>query len=242
MFRDFSIGLIGAGGFGHLLIKHLCKIACLYVYDVEPHRVPERFSATFDSVAGCDVVILAVPVQNMEQVLDSLSSRLQPKALVIDVCSVKKEVARLMEKTLPTSVDVLATHPLFGPQSAKDGLDGHTVVLCPVRISDVRLNRVQKILLKMGLQTIFKSPDEHDREMAMVQALTHFIARGVMMCGIKESEMSTTAFGHLCKVSQMLGEDSWDLFATIQLGNPYAKEMRGRLLASLHGLDDLLKM
>ena len=77
---------------------------------------------------------------------------------------------------LPAHVGIVATHPLFGPQSARNGIAGLKVAVCPVRGGDGP--RVGAFLRRaLGLQVIMTTPDAHDREAAMVQGLTHLIAK-----------------------------------------------------------------
>ena len=38
-----------------------------------------------------------------------------------------------MSKILPEKVEIIGTHPLFGPQSGRAGIAGMRVAFCPVR-------------------------------------------------------------------------------------------------------------
>lgn len=245
---NHKVGIFGFGNFGKLLTKHLTRafhdVMVTDVVDVQSKQTPKikaRWGSRAD-VASREIVVLAVPFQNLEGLLQQISPNFQPGALVVDVCSVKQEPIKLMLKYLPKEVEILATHPLFGPQSAKDGLQGHKIVLCPVRVSKQRMGRVHN-LLRHGymLDPVIKEPTEHDREMAVVQGLTHFIARGLAGCGVKGSELATTAFDRLCEVAELLGNDSWELFGTIQNGNPFAAEMRRRFVKELQKLERRLQ-
>ena len=72
-----------------------------------------------------EIVVVAVPVAVMPTVFKAIAPHLQPGALVVDVGSVKMLPAQWMTELLPDYVEIVATHPLFGPQSvARDGLPG----------------------------------------------------------------------------------------------------------------------
>jgi hypothetical protein len=74
------------------------------------------------------------------------------------------------------SVHIVPTHPLFGPQSvARDGLAGRQLVICPAR-GDQHL-KVAALGEELGLRVQITTAEEHDREMAYVQALTHLVGR-----------------------------------------------------------------
>ncbi len=132
-----SIGLIGFGAFGRLVAAHLGPHADLRVHDpfVPADAIAEAGAvpATLAEAAACPVVILATPVATLAAVVERIAPHLRPGALVLDVGSVKVRPAEIMRAALPAHVDIVATHPLFGPQSARDGLRGLKIALCPVR-------------------------------------------------------------------------------------------------------------
>ncbi len=84
-------------------------------------------------VAACDAVILATPVPALSAVIAAINPYLRPGAVVLDVGSVKVIPAQKMLAELPPYVDIIGTHPLFGPQSARGGVKGLKIVICPIR-------------------------------------------------------------------------------------------------------------
>lgn len=179
---------------------------------------------------------MAVPLGAMEALLGRLAQCINSEALVMDVCSVKQEPLRLMQKRLP-KIELLGTHPLFGPQSAKDSWRDHRLVICRLAALSAKAELMLQFFREQGLQLFEITAEQHDRQMASVQALTHFIARALAGCEVSNSELATTAFSHLCKVAELLGNDSWELFKTIELGNPFAAEARRRFMQELESLE-----
>ena len=58
-----------------------------------------------------------------QQVLAGLPvQRLKRSTLFVDVLSVKEFPKRLLLRALPPEVDVLCTHPMFGPDSGAPGM------------------------------------------------------------------------------------------------------------------------
>ena len=138
----------------------------------------------------------------------------------------------------------LGLHPLFGPQSGRDGISGMRVAMCPVRIGKDRYYKVCDFLTeKLGLLCLKTSPEQHDREMARVQAMTHFMSRALKKIGLQPSPMATKAYEKLQEFAAIVLSDSWDLFLTIQNGNPFAEEIRQDLMRELETLEaDITKI
>ncbi len=85
------------------------------------------------TAAKCPVVILATPVDSFEGTIEAIVPYLQPGALVLDVGSVNVIPAEIMKRNLPEQVEIVATHPLFGPQSARNGIRGLKIAVCSIR-------------------------------------------------------------------------------------------------------------
>jgi prephenate dehydrogenase len=241
-----KLGWIGFGNFGKFAIPHLSERIEVCVFDrvdkqIDVEAIPGVKWCSLEETASCDMVVLAVPVQFLENLIIDIKDIVKPDAMVFDVSSVKVKPIALMEKYFPSTVEIIGTHPLFGPQSGKDGVKGLNLVLCPVR------TRKGLILARffrhnIGLNVLQRTPDVHDRQMAYVQALTHFIGRACNEMDIPDVEQKTPAYQYLLNIKRNLGQDSMDLFLTIELENPYAKEVRLQLLEELHALNDRLDL
>lgn len=220
-----KIGLIGLGNFGRFLYPYLKKnSSCVFVYD-------KKNGDDIKPAASCDIVIYSVPAQNLEQALLESREYIKKGALVMDVCSVKAKPCELMEKYLPETTEIIGTHPLFGPNSAKWSISGHNIVLC-----DVRTERIEEVAIyleqKYRLNAIVTSPKEHDMQMAYVQGLTHLLAKVLNQIDTYRTQR-TAAYDMLMKFKEILSHDSDALYNTIQKENPYAKIARDKFLEEL---------
>jgi prephenate dehydrogenase len=225
------LGIMGFGAFGELMAIHLVKYFDVFAHDPRPER-QEAIAAT-GAVAGrtaeigdCDIVVLATPMRDLRDAICQLRPFLRPKTLVLDVTSVKMAPARLMLDELPETVDILCTHPLFGPQSARNGIAGLHIALCPLRGG--RVDCVADFLKKkLGLEVAIVTPEEHDRELAVVQGLTHLIARILIRIDAKPSPLSTVSYDLLLDAVEMVRHDSEGVFMAIERDNPFAAAVRG---------------
>lgn len=234
---DVCVGLVGLGAFGRLagttLAGHVREIVGL---DPGPAETPPGVRrGALDDLGRCGVVVLAVPLGDFEPALRAVGPALAPGTLVVDVASVKTRPVELMLRHAPSSCRVIGTHPLFGPQTAAEvGLSGQTVALCPARAprSVVRLLR-RFLEHRLGLHAIEISADEHDRQMAMVQAVTHVIGRAATAMALPDLPLATLAYTRLLQLKRNTERDSKALYDTIQHGNAHASDARRRLLDAL---------
>lgn len=237
-----TLGLIGFGQFGQLaagVLKAHFDVLVADAAEEAPARAAELGVAfgPLSAAAAREVVVVAVPVAVMQSVFTAIAPHLQPGALVIDVGSVKMLPAQWMDELLPAHVDIVATHPLFGPQSvARDGLPGLRFVVCPVRGD--RHQKVAAFGRSLGLAVTVTTPQEHDEEMAYVQALTHLIGRSLVNLGIPDERLATQSYQHLLELCGLIGADTFELFTAIQTQNPYASQVVNAFVEEARSLLD----
>jgi prephenate dehydrogenase len=226
-----SIGILGFGAFGRLVARHLHPFFSLIAYDpmltAEDHRRNHVQCGNIVDVGRCDLVILAVPVADLPTAIRELRPHLRPGGIVIDVGSVKIRPIEIMKAELPSFVDIVGTHPLFGPQSARDGIAGRKIALCPVRgHSALRIGAFLRHVLRLNVHIV--SAEEHDREAAIVQGVTHLVAKVLVRMEPLPRRLTTASFDHLLQATEMVRHDAASVFLAIERENPYAAEVRER--------------
>lgn len=238
-----SLGIIGIGQFSEFFIPYLkpyfSKIVIASKNDKS--ETAKKLNVSYSSIeeaSSQDFVILSMPISEIENVLGKIKGAVKPGAVVMDICSVKTYPLELMLKMLPRSTNIIGTHPLFGPQSGKNGIGGLDIVICPVRISKILLDESIDIFKNMGLNVICTTPKEHDKVMASTQALTHFFAKGVLKTIKTENlSFSTPSAKRLLSIVNDIKDDSDKLFRDIETLNPFAKEIRKILISNLIKID-----
>lgn len=233
------LGLIGFGQFGQLAASVLKDHFDVLVTDRAPDAAARAAAlgvgfGTLEDAAARDIVVVAVPVVAMREVFAAIAPHLKPDALVVDVGSVKVLPSRWMVELLPATVDIVATHPLFGPQSARTGLKGLRFVVCPIRGG--RDGCVADFGRALGLAVTVTTPEEHDEEMAYVQALTHLIGRSLVNLGIPDERLATQSYQHLLELCGLIGADTFELFTAIQTQNPYAPKVANAFVKEAQSL------
>ncbi len=239
-----QVGVFGLGAFGQLMVRHLAPYCQILAYDPSPaaHRFARRHAVTLaplEAVAACQYVILAAPVSRLKALSEAIAPLVRKGAIILDVGSVKVAPAQWMQDTLPDNVDILCTHPLFGPQSGRTGIHGLEIVLCPVRAP--RLMRIRRFLEQaLGLKVSVTSPEEHDQALAAVQGLTHLIAKVLSGMEPLPRSLTTRSYDLLMQGVGLVKGDSDELFLAIERDNPYARAVRQRFFAEIAALENRL--
>jgi prephenate dehydrogenase len=225
-----TIGIIGYGDFGRLMAEQLQNKLIVRVYSRTSSNVPESVRATFEEVCACDYLVPTIPLGAYETILPDVAKRIKPGTVVIDICSVKVRAVELIKKHLPES-PLVATHPLFGPQTIQHGLQDLTLVVCDDVSNTNSTDDVVDFANSQGLHVIKMSAEEHDRQMAQVHALTFFVARTLLSMNVSAVSLKTPSFEKLLSLIELERSHSQELFDTIQAGNPFASEVRQAFLA-----------
>lgn len=228
--QNTTLGIVGFGAFGQLAARHLGQHFEISAYDPSQNvtKTAKQLGVRLTSlqaVSQADVILIAAPVSTFEQVVSQIALACKPGALIVDVGSVKVAPSEVMQRLLPNHVDIVATHPLFGPQSAAPGIEGLKIAVCPIQ--GKRHARLAAFLRKaLGLTVIMTTPEDHDRDAAVVQGLTHLIAKVLLRMGPLPTRMTTKSFDLLSQAISMVQHDAPEVFEAIEKANPYAETVR----------------
>jgi prephenate dehydrogenase len=237
-----SLGLIGVGSFGSFIVPHLAPHFDLVLHDVatDVSALANKFharSGDLGAAAACDIVMLVVPVQKIRKILADIAPKLKPDALVLDVASVKIKPVAAMLEILPPGVSIVGTHPLFGPQSGKNGIKGLNIAVCEVRGG--RGAGVARFCAEnLGLRVSQVTPEEHDREAAYVQGLTHMLAKIVVALDLPPARFPTKTYELMQQMVEMVRYDSDELFRAIERENPFSEEVKAAFFNAAKELED----
>jgi len=229
-------GTRGLGNWiANFLIKRGCELTITGRNSMVGKSLAKKMGVTYTSnnieaVLQADVVILAVPIETTPQIIREIAPHLKEGSLLADVTSVKEEPASLMNQFVPKGVEVLPTHPMFGPRVRS--LEGQVVVLTPSQ-SGEWYQRVVDFLENEQVRILVTSPDIHDRMMSIVQGLTHFayisIAAAIERLGVEVKDSR--------KFASPIYSLMLDIIARIVAQNPYlcySIQTRNRYVAEVH--------
>ena len=234
-----KVSIIGFGRFGNLLYELLRKGFEIDVFDIDPSNQTESVDfIPLEDVLKNDTIFLAVPIRDFEELMKDLSTKIQGNKTVIDVCSVKVHPKNMMLEHLSDEVDIIATHPLFGPDSFQER--GSVMMMEKVRDQHDRYDFWKSYFRSQNIIIEEITADQHDMMAAKSQGLTHLIGRVIDDFGTQKTNIDTVGYQALHKLVNQTCNDSWELFEDIQKFNPYTESMITDLNQSFKKIVDSL--
>ena len=236
-----NIGLLGYGRFGQLVYRHLPPGQVSGVFDSDPGRLTGlSHAATIEQVLTAKFIILATPISSIDAVCRRIAPSLSAGHVIVDTCSVKQFPVDRMLSRLPAGVQILGTHPLFGPDSGRNGIGGMKIAVCPVRIEPANYDCIRRFLRGLGLEIIETTPQEHDRRLARTQAIFHLISQALKDLDWRGQQLSTPGPAAFYRLAESVQNDTAELFLDMERCNVYAKACRRQFIRKLVEIDELL--
>ena len=237
-----QVAVIGLGRFGKFWAEWLAD-----TYDVvgTSRRTIQDLrngviQVGLDEALQRDIVFLTVSISAVPSVLDEIAPLIRTDATVVDTCSVKLFPVAEMKARLPQSVDIIASHPMFGPDSAGERTDELPMITWPIRDTYRRYATIIRTLGDLRMRIVEMTPDEHDREAAFSQGVTHLVGRILDEMDLAECPIATLGYTRLMQVREQTCNDPVRLFKDLQRFNPYTKAMRQRFSDALSVTEELL--
>ncbi len=182
-----------------------------------------------DAVKGAGFIMVSVPIDSFEEVIEELQPCLTPEQAVIDITSVKVMPVEVMHRNL-SGITILGTHPVFGPGARSTR--NQNFVLTPTNAGEAELaGRVKKFLEAKGAIVTLMTPQEHDEMMTVILGLSHFIAiaSADVLLSFSSLEKMKEIGGPTYKVLLTLAEsvitEDPKLYASIQMNLPGMTDM-----------------
>eukprot|EP00579_Thalassiosira_antarctica_P015654 CAMPEP_0201929416 /NCGR_PEP_ID=MMETSP0903-20130614/22971_1 /ASSEMBLY_ACC=CAM_ASM_000552 /TAXON_ID=420261 /ORGANISM="Thalassiosira antarctica, Strain CCMP982" /LENGTH=370 /DNA_ID=CAMNT_0048468183 /DNA_START=192 /DNA_END=1304 /DNA_ORIENTATION=+ len=191
--RPLTVGIIGFGTFGQFIGQKFTKYGNVVgtsrsdytqiASDMGAKYIPLSDLESFVMEDELDVIVVAVSILSFEDTVKDLAPHLKKRIaakgagscpLIVDVLSVKEHARNIFLKYLPEECDVLCTHPMFGPESAKHGWHGQTFVYERTRIDKVLLNpNTRKSVYRRKIQIQVEDSDDSESEFFDQKGVSH---------------------------------------------------------------------
>ena len=198
-----------------------------------------------------DLLLLAIPVDALQEQLANYLNLLSPQGLLIDFGSTKAALCQQL-KNHPKRHQYLATHPIAGtefsgPQAAFTSLFEHkTQILCETeKTAADLLDRAVSWFKKMKMQLIVMDPEEHDKHIAYVSHLSHISSFMLGKTVLEKETDQSTIFelaGSGFESTVRLAKSSPEMWTPIfKVNKPYILETLKEYINNLKNFQNLIE-
>lgn len=132
-----------------------------------------------DAIERSDVIILAIPVDQLVKLLPGILDKINKSQIVLDLGSTKGKLIEEVEAH-PMRGRYVATHPMWGTEysgpgaAVADSFKEKAVIVCNADESDTdALNWVKNMYKKIGMHLLEMEAKAHDLHAAYVSHISH---------------------------------------------------------------------
>jgi prephenate dehydrogenase len=209
-------------------------------YALEADLIDEVATDIRLAVANASMVLVAVPVKQVESVLHEIKLSTNAHVIITDVGSTKGDFTRMVEKVIPERAEfVVPGHPIAGSEKAgapaadENLFVGKNVVLCP--LSQTRasaLSAVREMWQSCGAHVSTMSEDKHVVSYALVEMMNR---------RADSAELFDFAAGGFRDFSRIAGSSSEMWVDICRANNEHIVKDVESFIASLETIRELLK-
>ena len=220
-----KITILGAGGkmgkwFSNYFLE---KGYDVIVYDSEAEIKGKSFikaTSLVGAVLNTDYVMLCTPTRRTPEIIRLIAKEMKRGSYIIEISSQKTKTATSLAK-IPSKVNPICIHPMFGPGAKK--MENQNIISVPIKDAKNELAVAKSLFPGANFVTI--DVIEHDKKIAVILGLTHLINLVFANVISKDDKISLTEkmSGTTFKAQKILAEsiltESPDLIETI-VSNP----------------------
>ena len=150
----------------------------------EEKKLANFISCDLNLLKECELIILALPIQDLINPSEQLVASIPQESFVTDVGSVKEPIVNKWEKLHPLFI---GSHPMAGTEkkgvdSGFKGLFNNAMwVITPTKNSDLNaIKTISELIKSMNCAICQTSPKEHDKAVSLISHLPIFLASALI--------------------------------------------------------------
>ena len=194
-----------------------------------------------------DVVVLAVPMQELEETIVALPIGKMRGKLVVEVCPLNAYPKALLEKHVHEEADILVSHPMLFPTTDEDddseesartisstGWENRPVVYEKVRIAnEMRCQQYLRIFEEARCQMMEMKAEEHDQSTADADFVTQLTGRLLADRMLPPSPVVFDEYDSLRELADTTARSSFARFFGLYKYNPNARGFLNQMRENL---------
>ncbi len=219
-----NITIVGNGKFGSVIKNILSRHTRCNINTIDRHTHNQQEQE--DHIEAADIIVVAVPLKYFKDCILEISKKIKPNQIIIEVCSTSVYPKKIMLDILPEGVNIIGSHPMFGPQTLKynnNKINGLNMVIENIRCDQKSYALITEKLSLIGLHVVDMDADTHDRYAAKFHFLAQLVGNGLSSIGLEKTPIDTVSYAFLFNFMERLDPDL-KLLQMMYTYNPYCKK------------------
>ena len=190
-----------------------------------------------------ELIFVSTPISDTANIITNLIKYSTSDCVILEINSLKENIfSTLTSLSIKNSCIPISIHPLFGPGTTVYG--NRKIVLVP--ITDVEKEKMYVSKLFPEFQIICVDYSEHDKAMAIILSLTHYINTVFSHFISKHdinllNKLSIPTFALQLINAESLFNETDDLISSIQLENLHSSDIVDEFISDSHTIGELIK-
>ena len=245
-----NIGIVGLGLIGGSIGLKLQKLnhtvyGCVNNVSNEKIAINRNLanviSCDYKILKNCELIILALPIQELMNPSIELINSIPSNAVVTDVGSIKDPIIKKWEKLHP---GFIGSHPMAGNENkgAKAGeeslFENKVWIITPTpKTQKKSIEKLKKLILSMNCKIHETLPEEHDKAVSLISHLPIFLSSALIATANTKENQS------LLDLSKKISSTGFSDTSRVGGGNPdlgvdLAKNNQINILSALNIFKD----
>ena len=239
-----SVGIIGASGnMGKWFTEYFSENGYsvgLYSRKLKKKKNPKLkiFKSIRDCVIHSDIIIISVPIETTNKIIDEVVKYSDNTKLVMEISSMKNQIVSNMKK-LSNKSQLMSIHPLFGPGA--NIFKPQKFILVPIKSTQSEKKLFSSLFPNSKL--VICNANQHDQSMAYIISLVYFLNLSFVLSLNKIpnlKDISGTSFTIQYLLASGIFHDTPEVISSLQISNEQFSDVLEDFMININSIENII--
>ena len=239
-----SVGIIGASGnMGKWFTEYFSENG--YSVGLYSRKLKKKknsklkiFKSIRDCVIHSDIIIISVPIETTNKIIDEVVKYSDNTKLVMEISSMKNQIVSNMKK-LSNKSQLMSIHPLFGPGA--NIFKPQKFILVPIKSTQSEKKLFSSLFPNSKL--VICNANQHDQSMAYIISLVYFLNLSFVLSLNKIpnlKDISGTSFTIQYLLASGIFHDTPEVISSLQISNEQFSDVLEDFMININSIERII--
>ena len=239
-----SVGIIGASGnMGKWFTEYFSENGySVGLYSRKLKKKKNSKLKIFNSIRDCvlhsDIIIISVPIETTNKIIDEVVKYSDNTKLVMEISSMKNQIVSNMKK-LSNKSQLMSIHPLFGPGA--NIFKPQKFILVPIKSTQSEKKLFSSLFPNSKL--VICNANQHDQSMAYIISLVYFLNLSFVLSLNKIpnlKDISGTSFTIQYLLASGIFHDTPEVISSLQISNEQFSDVLEDFMININSIENII--